>query len=115
MALKTPLRPIVKKIAHAVEAFAVREGIPTDDYAIVGSWNEKTGRIRLILGTDRRIDDRRWYAGIVESIRQTFADEPWVTRNIGLVVQNVQNLDDVYAQFPTDDDEVDLTDMLERS
>jgi hypothetical protein len=40
---------------------------------------------------------------------------PWIMRNIGLVVENVENLDDVYRHFPSDDDEFDLTDMLELS
>ena len=35
--------------------------------------------------------------------------------NIGLVIENVQSLDDVYRQFSTDDDEFDLTEMFERS
>jgi hypothetical protein len=69
----------------------------------------------LIFGTDRQVDERQWYAGIIQAIRRSFKDSPWITSNIGLVVENVQNLDDVYRHFPSDDDEFDLTDMLEPS
>ena len=115
MALKTSLRPIARKIAKAVESYAVAQGWAKDDYVLVGTWDERTDRIRLVFGTDRRIDDRQWYAGIFQSIRQSFSDSPWVTKNIGLVVENVQNLDQVYLHFPSDDDELDLTDMLHAS
>ena len=113
MALKTSLRPIARKIAEAVDSYASSQGWAKDDYALVGTWDEKTDRIRLVVGTDRQIDERQWYSGIVQAIRRSFSDSPWVTRNIGLVVENVQNLDQVYLHFPSDDDEVDLTDMLE--
>lgn len=115
MALKTSLRPIVRKIAEAVEGFAASQGWSKKDYALIGTWDEKTDRIRLVFGTHRPIDERQWYAGIFQAIRQAFSGEPWLTGNIGLVVENVQNLDDVYRHFSTDDDEYDLTEMLERS
>jgi hypothetical protein len=113
MALKTSLRPIARKIGKAVKSFASSQGWAKDDYALVGTWDEKTGRIRLVFGTDRQIDERQWYTGIIQAIRQSFTDNPWITRDIGLVVENVQNLDQVYLHFPSDDDEVDLTDMLD--
>lgn len=115
MAIKTSLRPIARKIAEAVEAYASSQGMPRSDYALVGAWDEKTDGIRLVFGTDCKIDERQWYSGILQAIRQSFADHPWITRNIGLVVENVQNLDDVYLHFPGGEDEVDLTELLERS
>jgi hypothetical protein len=115
MAIKTSLRPIARKIAEAVEAYASSQGMAGDDYALVGAWDERTDGIRLVFGTDRKIDERQWYAGILQEIRQSFADRPWITMNIGLVVENVQNLDDVYLHFPGGEDEVDLTELLERS
>jgi hypothetical protein len=113
MALKTSLRPIARKIAEAVKSYASSQGWAKDDYVLAGTWDEKTDRIRLVFGTDRQIDERQWYSGILQAIRRTFADNPWIIRNIGLVVENVQNLDQVYIHFPSDDDEVDLTDILE--
>jgi hypothetical protein len=115
MALKTPVRPIAKRIAEAVKSYASSQGWAKDDYVLIGTWNEKTERIRLVFGTDRQIDERLWYSGILQSIGQSFTDAPWITRNIGLVVENVQNLDRVYLHFPSDDDEIDLTDILEVS
>ena len=115
MALKTSLSPVVKKIAAAVQELAASRGCPRDDYVLVGSWDRKTDRIRLVFGTDCKIDEREWYAGIFESLQHAFSGEPWLTRNIGLVVENVQSLDDVYGHFSTDDDEFDLTEMIERS
>ena len=41
MALKTSLRPIVRKIADAVAGFAVSQGWSKDDYALVGTWTRK--------------------------------------------------------------------------
>jgi hypothetical protein len=115
MALKTSLRPIAKKIAEAVESYAASQGWAADDYALVGTWDEKTDRIRLVFGSDRQIDERQWYSGILQTIRRAFSENPWITRNIGLVVENVQNLDQVYLHFPSDDDEFDFTDMLDLS
>jgi hypothetical protein len=114
MALKTALRPLVRKIAKAIEKYASDQGLARSDYALVGSWDEKTERISLVLGTDRRIDERRWYAGILQALRESFADNPWITMHIGLVVENVNNLDDVYIQLAGAEDEVDLTELLER-
>jgi hypothetical protein len=115
MASKTSLRLIAKKIAEAVQTYAMSQGMPRSEYALLGASDEKTDRIRLVFGSVRTIDERHWYAGILQELRKTFADYPWITMNIGLVVENVQNLDDVYRHFPGDDDEVDLTEMLERS
>lgn len=115
MAIQTSLRPIARKIAEAVEAYASSRGMARDDYALVGAWDERTDGIRLVFGTDRKIDERQWYAGILQEIRRTFADHPWITMNISFVVENVQNLDDVYLHFPSGEDEVDLTELLERS
>ena len=36
-------------------------------------------------------------------------------RNIGLVVENVENLDEVYLHFSGSEDETDLTELLERT
>lgn len=114
MASTTSLRPVARRIAEAVEAYASSHGLPKGDYALAGTWDNKTGRISLVFGADRQIDERQWYAGILQTLRQAFLDQPWVVRNTGLVVENVRNLDDVYLQFPPSEDEEDLTGMLER-
>jgi hypothetical protein len=115
MAIETSLRPVARKIAEAVAAFTSSQGMTRGDYALAGAWDERTGGIRLVIGTDFKIDERQWYVGILRELSKTFADHPWITMNIGLVVENVRNLDDVYLHFPGGEDEVDLTEMLERS
>jgi hypothetical protein len=115
MARETPLRPIAREIARAVESYALSQGWARDDYALVGTWDEKTDRIWLVLGTDRQIDERAWYSGILQAIRRSFSKNPSITSNIGLVVENVQNLDDVYLQFRGSENETDMTEMLEAS
>jgi hypothetical protein len=115
MALKTSLRPVMRRIAEAIKAYASDQGVERSEYALVGTWNERTDRISLMFGTERGIDERQWYSGILQAIRQAFSDQPWITRNIGLVVENVQNLDEVYLHFMGGEDEIDLTELLERS
>ncbi len=115
MAIKASLIPFARKIAKAVDKYVSDQGLTKGEYALVGSWDEKTDRISLILGTGRRIDERQWYSGTLHAIREALADYPWMTRNIGLVVENVRNLDEVYLESPGGEDEVDLTELLERS
>jgi hypothetical protein len=114
MAIQTSLKPIASRIAEAVKAYAASHGVPKEDYALVGAWDERTDHIRLVLGSTRPIDVRQWYVDIRQALRQAFADYPWIVSNTGLVVQNVRNLEDVYFGFRIADDEVDLTDLLER-
>jgi hypothetical protein len=115
MALKTSLRPIARRISEAVESYATSQGLSRGDYALVGSFDEKTGRISLTLGTGRQVDERRWYADILQAIRRSFPGDPQVTMHIGLVIQRVQDLDEIYANALAGDDEVDLTELLERT
>jgi hypothetical protein len=115
MALQPALRPIARKIGDAVRAYASSQGVPKEDYVLVGAWDETTDHIRLLLGTTRQIDGRRSDAEIREALRQSFADRPWIPTNTSLVVQNVRNLDDVYYSFRLAEGEYDLTDLLERS
>jgi hypothetical protein len=116
MAIKTSVRPIARRIAEAVKLYLSSQGVPRSEYALVGAWDQKTDHIRLVLGTTHRnIDERRWYADILQALRQAFSDHPSIVMYIGLVVQNVRDLDDLYLRFPLSEDEEDLTELLERS
>jgi hypothetical protein len=115
MAIQTALRPVARRIAEPDRTFASSQGVPREDYNLLGAWDERTDHIRLFLGTTRQIEGRQWHAGIHQVLRQAFSDHPWIPMNIGLVVRNVRNLDDVYYNFPLAEDENDLTDLLERS
>jgi hypothetical protein len=114
VAIKAPLIPFIRTIAEAIDKYASEQGLAKSDYALVGTLDEKTDRISLIFGTDRQIDERQWYSGILRAIREALADYSWMTRNIGLVVENVRYLDEVYLESPGGDDEVELTELLER-
>lgn len=114
MAIKTSLRPFAHRIARAVESYASSQGLAKSDYALAGTWNERTGRISLNFGTVCRIDERQWYAGILQSLRQAFSDQLWVVMYIGLVVEKVHSLDEVYLRLPLGDDEEDVSELLER-
>jgi hypothetical protein len=105
---------IARTIARAVRSYASRHGLPPDDYALVGTFDEKTERIRLTFGTDRKIDELEWYSGLLEEIRRSFPSFPQITMNIGLVVKTVNNLDEIYLNHIVAEDESDLTELLER-
>ena len=115
MASKTSLRPAIRKIGEAVYTYATSQGFAKNDYALAGTFDPNSDRISLFLGTDRQIDEREWYGGILQEIRKSLSDYPWMIRNIGLVVENVNNLDEVYLHFASAEDESDLTELLERS
>jgi hypothetical protein len=115
MALKPSLRFVAKRIAEAVERSAQGQGLAQGDYALAGTYDEKSDRISLTLGTDRKIDDRRWYADTLQEIRRAFPEAPQITMQIGIVVQKVTNLDEVYLNSMAAEDEFDLTLLLERS
>ena len=83
-----------------------------DDYVLVGSYDEDTERISLTLGTDRSVDDRQWYAEILQEIRRSFPDSPQITMHVGLVIRRVQSLDETYWDAGGTEDEVDLTELL---
>lgn len=114
MANKTSLRPIARRISKAVETVAQAEGLPSNDYALVGTYDEKTERISLTVGTDRPIDERRWYERILQEIRRQFPEAPEITMYIGLVIRRVTNLDEVYWDSYVGENEIDMTELLER-
>jgi hypothetical protein len=113
MALKTSVKAIARRIATAVASYAAQQGLSFEDYALVGSFDEQTERFSLTFGTDRAIDERQWYSGLLTAIRQAFPEHPQMTMHIGLVVQNVSNLDEMDAQNSLNANEIDLTDLLE--
>src|SRR5438128_555586 len=115
MAVTTSLRLISKRISEAVRRSTAAHGILPGDYALVGTFNERTDRISLTLATDRSIDDSHLYADTIQEIRRSFPESPQLTMYIGLVIRKVQNLDEVYFNSGDAEDKVDLTGMLERS
>jgi hypothetical protein len=115
MAVKASLRLICQRISKAVRKATAAHGILPGDYALVGTFNERTDRISLTLLTDCSMDDRRLYADIIQEIRRSFPESPEFTMYIGLVIRNGRNLDEVYLDSGGAEDQVDLTGMLEQS
>lgn len=115
MAVKAPMRPTLGRIARVIADYARVQGLDRSEFALVGSLNERTDRISLILGTTRSLDELRWYSGILENLRQDFGEigRPWVTWNIGLVFRRVDDLERLYLNFVIGDDEEDVTGLLE--
>jgi hypothetical protein len=114
MAIKTSLRLIAKRVSRAVQASSANQGLLPGDYALAGSYDENTDRISLTLGTDRTVDELRWYSDTIDEIRRAFPEFPQITMQIGLVIRKVRSLDDVYLDS-VGEDERDLTEMFERT
>jgi hypothetical protein len=115
MAIKTSLRIIARRISDAVRRAASNQGLLPGDYALAGTYDEKTDRISLRLGTDRPIDERRWYADTIMEIRRSFPENPQITIHIGLVIRGVQSLEEIYWDLTDSEDEQDLTELLNRA
>jgi hypothetical protein len=114
MAIKTSLRLMARTISTAVRNYSARQGLHPGDYALVGTFDERTDRIRLTFGTDRKIDEQEWYSGLLREIGQAFPEFPQITMFIGLVVETVGSLDEVYCNLIVGEDEIDLTELFER-
>ncbi len=117
MAVKAPMRPVLRRISREIVDYARAQGLHRSEFALVGAWNERTDRISLIVGTTRPIEGSKWYAEIMSRLRASFdaAGQPWATWNIGLVLRSVRDLDQVYLEFRIGDDEEDVTGLLESS
>lgn len=117
MAVKAPMRPVLGRISREIVDYTRAQGLDRSEFALVGAWDERTDRISLVLGTTRPVDGSRWYADILARLRKSFEDvgQPWATWNIGLVIRRVRDLDRVYLEFRTSDEEEDVTGLLESS
>ncbi|QEH33376.1 hypothetical protein OJF2_18770 [Aquisphaera giovannonii] len=114
MAIKTSLSLIARRISDSVRRAAARQGLAEGDYALAGIYYDDSDRISLRVGTDRQIDDRRWFADAMNEIRQAFPEDPTITYFIGLVVRKVKNLDEVYWDTSDSEDAQDMTELLNR-
>lgn len=115
MAVKAPMRPTLGRISRVIADYARAQGLDRSEFALVGSCNDRTDRISLVLGTTRPLDELRWYSEILENLRRDFEEigRPWVAWNIGLVFRRVDDLERVYLDFLIGDDDEDVTGLLE--
>lgn len=115
MAVKTPMRPTLRRVSQVIADYARAQGLDRSEFALVGSWNERTDRISLTLGTTRPLDEPRWYSEILAGLRESFEeiDRLWVIWNLGLVFRRVDGLQRVYLDFLIGDDDEDVTGLLE--
>jgi hypothetical protein len=112
MAVQTSLRVVARRIGEAIRSFGAEEGWATEEIAIAGTFDEPTERIYLLVGSHRHLDERRWHAGIRNAIRKEFADMPWITSRLVLVVKNVAQLDQISDEVIVGEGEVDITDLF---
>jgi hypothetical protein len=82
---------------------------------MVGSFDPESERISLTLGTDRSIDETRWYSDTLQEIRRSFPESPYITMLVGIVIRKIANLDDIYHDPNGSENDLDLTDMLQHS
>ena len=113
MAVKTPLRPIARRISGVIRAFAAGRGWDQDELAIAGTFDELTERITLYVGSERLIDEKSWNIEIRGALRGEFEDFPGVVDRIGLIVRHVEHLGRIYRDLRLGDDEIDMTELLE--
>jgi len=113
MAIKTSLRIIARRLSEAVRKAALKQGIPPDQFALAGTYNEATDRIRLKLGTNHPVDERRLYADAFDEIRRALPEIPHITLHVSLVIQKVTSLEEIYWDATSSEDEHDLTDLTE--
>ncbi len=106
---------ITRRIARAIRAYAASEGFSPGDYAVVGTFDAGSERLRLSIGSDRPMDRSRWFRGILDAIDSAFPDDPYVSQHVGIVIRQVARLDDVYWDAAIGEGEVDITDLLERT
>ena len=112
MAVKISMKLVARKIGEAVRAFGAGEGLNPDEFAIAGTFDERTERFYLVVGSSRPIDKYKWHPGILNAIRKEFAGDPTITSRIVLVIRNVSRIDQVYHEMIIGDDEVDVTDLF---
>ncbi|OJV88526.1 MAG: hypothetical protein BGO34_17995 [Bacteroidia bacterium 44-10] len=114
MAVKTYMKPTLAIVAREIAAFMNERGLEREEFSLVGSWQERTGRISLLLGTTRNVDWFDWYQNIIGRLRSSFAEvgTPEAAWNIGLVVLT-RTQDELYSSFRLTDGEEDVTDFLE--
>lgn len=117
MAVKSSIRPLLRRIVDVIAGYVDDQGSHREDFAILGAWNERAERIRLVLlATNPRLsgDFQRWYGEILDRFRRDL-DEPGlppVSWNIGLVLSWSANRDEAIGNFVVTDEEEDVTEIL---
>ena len=112
MAVRTSLKYLAKRIGGAVRSFAAGAGWDGHDIAIAGTFDEETERFYIQVGSDRRIDERQWHAGIMNAIRGEFVDFPSITSKLVLVVRNVDKPERIYYEMIVGEGDIDITELL---
>jgi hypothetical protein len=114
MAVSNSVSWIAANLARAVVAYAESHGLSPGEFALAGALDTTTDRISLAFGTDRPIDQKAFFSGLMTAIRDAFPASPGLLMHLGLVIRRVSNLDQFYSTFRVADNEVDITDLFER-
>ena len=112
MALRTSLTWIKRRFAKAIRQLAERELWSRNRYEFTGTFDENSGRFYLVFGTNYPTDEIDFYSKIKTALRAAFPDDPWVITNIGLVIEHVEDLEQVYRNLRVSEDDTDLGDLL---
>lgn len=117
MAVKSSLRPLLRDIVEVIGDYVRQEGLNREEITLFGSWNERTDRIGLLLVTTRHVmlrDMSRWYAEILENLRQALdtAGEVPATWNIGLVLRWTADIRREFERYNAPDGEEDISEIL---
>ena len=111
MAVTTALSRNVRKIGAAIRKYAASVGVDQDHVAIAGVLARNNERIYVDVGVDRPIDQHAWYIGIQEALASELGSIPSFVQ-LGIVIQQVADLNTFYDEIPVGDDDLDLTDWL---
>jgi hypothetical protein len=115
MARSTSMTNLVRRIGDVIGEYATGTlGLHSDEFAIVGTLDTNTNRVYLNFGVTRAIDKKLIFGGILQEIRNAFPGSPEVLSHINLVVRHLESLDEAYAHLIVAEDEVDISDLLER-
>jgi hypothetical protein len=115
MARSTSMTTFVRRIGDVIGEYATGTlGLLPGEFAIVGTLDTNTNRLYLNVGITRAIDRRMIFAGILQDIRNAFPGSPEILSHINLVVRHLDNLDEAYDQLIVAEDEVDISELLER-
>jgi len=115
MARSTSMTTLVPRFGDVIGEYATGTlGLLPGEFALVGTLDTNTNRLYLNFMITRAIDKELIFGGILQEIRNAFPGSPEVLSHINLVVRHLESLDEAYAHLIVAEDEVDISDLLER-
>lgn len=113
MAIKTSLSRLARAVAQAVHRFAKQEGWNRNEYAMIARFDRSTDCVYMRVGSVRPLDQNRWFMGIMQELSAEFGSWALAAEHVNLVVDHLESLDQISHLYVLDDNDTDLTDMLD--